>query len=159
MFWSYLESLFTDLSFAPKIVALPQLGTGSHPFEFFARKWGFFNFGAIITGSVFVIFRNRRLFHNIENWSFQYFYKRVTNFGSWIPSPDNLGSRFLIFFWQNFYFFGNIFSKFCQKKIKNLKIGSQGFQETGHSFKNSKPVCITIKTLGVFTFVKKIVDF
>ena len=43
--WSYLESLFVELSFAPKIGCLPQLGTEPRPFEIFQRKWGFFNFG------------------------------------------------------------------------------------------------------------------
>ena len=43
--WTHLESIFRYLSFAPKIGSLPQLGTEARPFEIFARKWFFFNFG------------------------------------------------------------------------------------------------------------------
>ena len=39
------ESLFIDLSFEPTIGSLAELGTEPRPFEIFARKWGFLNFG------------------------------------------------------------------------------------------------------------------
>ena len=42
--WSSLEILFKDLSLAPKVVPLTQLGTEPRLFEIFVRKWGFFNF-------------------------------------------------------------------------------------------------------------------